>query len=60
MSKNTPAAFDDVKEMQTFRLPVSVIDRLNRVKVSSRLNKTTIVTDALVAHLDKHYPESAA
>lgn len=59
MSQNTPA-FDDVKEMQTFRLPVSIIDRLNRAKDTSRLNKTTIVTDALVAHLNEKYPETAA
>lgn len=57
MNPETPK---EVTEMQTVRLPISLIDRLDRAKASSRRTKTTIVIEALSEHLNKHYPESAA
>lgn len=48
-----------IKEMQSFRMDTKLIDRLNRAKDQSRLSKTDILADALTAHLDKHFPESA-
>lgn len=52
---NTPV----IKEMQSFRLPIDLIDRLNRAKGSSRLSKTDILSDALREHLDSKFPETA-
>lgn len=49
----------DITEMQTFRLPVSIIDHLDNAKRDSDFSKTTLVKRALSEYLNTHYPDSA-
>lgn len=52
-------ADNEITEMQTFRLPVSLIDHLDRAKKESDFSKTVIVKRALTEYLAKHFPASA-
>jgi predicted DNA-binding protein len=47
----TIEAYSGVTDMQTFRLPIELIARLDAAKADSRLTKTTILRDALEKHL---------